>query len=77
MRESVVHLLASTLGMATGGDAKKARAALTVLDLPSRLVDELLATPVTNEPETGEPSTEPDQISLKKINNVKPVKVTA
>ena len=78
MRESVVYLLASTLDMATGGDAKKAKAALTVLDLPSRLVDELLDTPVANEPETGEPSTEPDQISLKKINNVKPVvKVTA
>lgn len=77
MRESVVYLLASTLDMATGGDAKKAKAALTVLDLPSRLVDELLDTPVTNEAETGEPSTEPEQISLKKINNVKPVKVTA
>jgi len=77
MRDAVVYLLASTLDMATGGDAKKAKAALTVLDLPSRLVEELLATPVADEPKTGEPSTEPDQISVKKINNVKPVKVTA
>ncbi|WP_194923182.1 hypothetical protein [Catenulispora pinisilvae] len=77
MRESVVYLLASTLDMATGGDAKKAKAALTVLDLPGRLVEALLDTPVTDEPETGEPSTDPDQISLKKINNVKAVKVSA
>lgn len=77
MRESVVYLLASTLDMATGGDAKKAKAALSVLDLPGRLVDELLATPVADEPEMPEPVSEPGTIDLKKINNVKPVKVTA
>ena len=77
MRDAVVYLLASTLDMATGGDAKKAKAALTVLDLPARLVEELLATPVADEPETTDPVAELDQISLKKINNVKPAKVTA
>jgi len=77
MRDAVVYLLASTLDMATGGDAKKAKAALTVLDLPARLVEELLATPVADEPETTDPVAEPDQISLKKINNVNPAKVTA
>ncbi|MBS2550496.1 hypothetical protein KGQ19_26855 [Catenulispora sp. NL8] len=76
MRESVVYLLASALDTATGGDAKKAKTALTNLDLPERLISALLDTPVADEPETAEPVAEFD---LKKINNlpVKGVKVTA
>jgi hypothetical protein len=72
MRESVVYLLASVLDTAFAGEAKKAKTALTNLDLPGRLVEELLATPVADEPqEEDAPVAETaGPVSLKKINNV-------
>jgi len=80
MRESVVYLLASALDTATGSDAKKAKTALTNLDLPDHLIKELLGTPVAGEPDAAtEPLTDTDIIGLKKINHtsVKDLKATA
>jgi hypothetical protein len=77
MWDSVVFLLASVLDKAFEGDAKKVKTALTNLDLPDHLISTLLATPVTDEPETTDQVTTPDRIELKQINNVKPVKASA
>ena len=73
MWDTVTTLLAGALDVAFKGESKKAVSALTKLGLPARIVEELLNTPVADEPEQDEDE-EVEEISvsvpLKRINNV-------